>query len=153
MSGTFKPNVQLADLSSELLRSAWQFWDEARKGAELPPVSAINATRLPKPLMPFIVVIAVEENPQRFLLRLIGNAGIVAAGRNQTGLYTDQMPDSAAVTQRLGQCVSSRRPYYYEGKMGYAAKVFRSYQTLGLPFADQDGKITRLLNATEFLDA
>ncbi len=150
-ASTLKANALPDDLPSEIMRSAWHFWDEARKAAALPPVAAIDPTRLPKPLMPFITTVTVEENPQRFQLRLIGNAGITAAGRNYTGRYVDELPDGKAMVERLALCVSTKRPYYYEGPIGFVEKGFRRYRTLGLPFGDSTaGKVTRLMGVTEF---
>jgi len=148
----FKTDAQPVDLPSELLRSAWYYWAELRRSADVPPAAAIDPARLPKSLMPYISIVAVEENPQRFLLRLIGDAGIVATGHNHTGRHVDELPDGPAMTERLNLCVSSRRPYFFEGPMAFAEKTFRTYRTLVMPFTDGSGKVARLLNATEYLD-
>jgi hypothetical protein len=152
MIEVYKKRVGLKELDSELLRSAWKFWVEARGEARLPPVSAINPRRMPRALIPNISVIAIEDGPKRFLIRLVGNAVTTATGQNLAGRYAEDIKGGERTVQRFEACLASREPYYYEGNLTFAVHDFRLYKALVMPFGDEDGTVRRLFVVSDFPD-
>lgn len=139
-------------LIEEYARGLFDYWLAARGTARMPPVCAIDATRMPRECLPYISVLEVEHGPLRLRSRLSGTALVEQLGINQTGRYLDEIPGMAAQIARMEWCVRKQQPYVAEDGITFAPNDFKRYQILVLPFGNPEEDVQRLVGVFCFLD-
>jgi hypothetical protein len=145
--------LNVDEIGSDRLREVYGYWRSKIAGGRLPARTAIDPLDIPK-LLPFIFLVDVEHDPLRFRFRLVGTQICTWAGRDMTGLYTDEPrygergPD---VSQEYGEVVSRRLPVYREQKAKRPERDFMFYQKLVLPLSTDGERVDMLLCATDAL--
>ena len=143
-------NVQMTDLPEGQFRVALQFWLDAKKDSILPPDWAIDPLRLPRGLLPSLLVVSVEPGPKRLRFRLAGTTMVNAIGFELTGKFSEDIEGAEGTTQRAYAAIESKSPYFYGGPLVWSPKDFNSYKALIMPFGNDVNEVTRLLGYTEF---
>lgn len=138
-------------LAPAYVRAAYDYWCRARGAERLPPVEAIDPTRLPVECLPYLSVLEVERDPLRFRSRLTATAVVEALGDDQTGRYLDEIDGMAEPLARFAWCVREQRPYLTESDITFAPRDYKRYRALGLPFGDAARGVRRLLFVFSFL--
>jgi hypothetical protein len=133
-------------LPTDQMRKMFDAWVSARGDDALPPANAIDPTRLPRDCLPYLTIIEVTHAPMRLRSRLVGTAMVEALGIDQTGQYLDDIPGMGTEQmKRFEWCVKERKPYYAEGRLTFSPRDYKRYQALALPYAGDDGRVSRLL--------
>ncbi len=140
------------DLARDYAKELYDYWRDARGTAPLPPIAALDPTRLPRSSLPYLSLLEVEENPFRLRARLIGTALVEQLGMNQTGHYLDETPGMEAQLARMAWCVRERKPYLTTDVLTFAPNDHKRYQVLVLPFGDQGRGVQRLIGSFCFLE-
>ena len=147
---TFMPNVSLADMPNERFHAALSYWLNQRAGRELPLASAIDPLRLPRPLLPFLMMISVEPGPKRLLFRLVGTGVVEAIGYDPTGKFGEDVEGAGPTNERFLATLETKTPYIYGGPLIWSSNDYKSYQSVVMPFGDEAGNVVRFLSYTEF---
>jgi hypothetical protein len=155
MAVTDEPNVLIPnptpdDLPDGGLRAALAHWLDAKGGADLPPQAAIDPLRLPRMLLPHYCIMVFEEPDLRIRIKLVGTAIRQAVGENATGRFTDEIPGTERMTERLHKCRTMRQPYFSRSRMTWSPNDYKHVSALILPFAAPDGAVHRILTYSEF---
>ena len=151
MAGPFQiENVKLTDLPEGQFRVALQFWLDAKGEGILPPATAIDPLKIPRQLLPTLVVVSVEPGPKRLKFRLAGTAMVSATGVDLTGKFSEDVEGAEGTTQRVYAAIKSKTPYFYGGPLIWSPKDFKSYKALVMPFGNDAGEVTRFLGYNEF---
>ncbi len=129
-------------------RDMYAFWRDRRGDRQLPPESAIDPLDFPRPLIPFLILLGVEENPRRFLVRLAGSAVTDESGARVNGRYVDTLPGTEEIAVRFSWCVDNALPYTITTPVSWSSRTYRTYSVLTLPFGD--AAVTRLLQVFRF---
>jgi len=143
-------NVQLTDLPEGQFRVAFQFWLDAKKDRLLPPDWAIDPLSLPRPLLPWLFVVAVEPGPKRLRFRLAGTAVVNAIGYELKGKYSEDLEGAEARIERIYAAIETKTPYFYGGPLVWSPMNFKFYKSLIMPFGNEASEVTRFLGYTEF---
>ncbi|HZS82045.1 MAG TPA: PAS domain-containing protein [Stellaceae bacterium] len=124
------------------------YWERERGDAELPPVAAIDPTRLTF-ILGWLMIMEPVDGGADFLYRLYGSNVAAAFGRDLTGCRVgDSFPEVAqfviAAYQRM---LALRRPLLTRHRPPPVIPL-DYWERLLLPFAAADGTVTRILVGT-----
>lgn len=128
-------------------REAFDYWKAESREDALPPVSSIDPIRMPIKALPWIDLIGVSRQPFRFEIRLWGTGIVGAVGRDLKGTDLERAGMNTAI-RRLTVVVEERRPYFATIPMDWHSERYKQghvYTSLGLPFQEPDGAISRIL--------
>lgn len=128
------------------LRQLYTYWRSKATGGRLPSRAAISPAEIP-PLLPYIFLIDVERDPQRFRFRLIGTQIVQWAGRDVTGLYIDDPiygPGGSKLGEEYAEVAARGLPLYTEQPAQRPERDWVFYERLVLPLA-QDGRTVDIL--------
>ncbi len=138
------------DLPTEKLRWMLEFWKGLCGGREMPARADFSPADMVS-LLPYIGLVDVEHNPQRFRARLAGTGIVEETGIDLTGVYYDQMPSPEEIVSRAAWVVENRKPCYAEGlPMSWASKEFTSYAVLVMPLSGDGKQVDMLLIYVDF---
>lgn len=130
----------------------FDYWKAESRDGEPPPVSAIDPVRIPNSALPWVDLIGVEGVPPRFVIRLWGTGLVSAVGRDLKG--TDlALAGMTSAVRRLTAVVEERRPYFAAIPMDWHSERYKQghiYTSLGMPFQEPDGTISRILCLLSF---
>ena len=140
------------DLARDYAKQLYDYWRDARGTAPLPPIAALDPTRLPRACLPYLSVLEVEAHPFRLRSRLAGTAMVEQIGSNPTGHYLDEVPGMDAQLARMEWCVREQRPYLTNDVVTFAPNKHKRYQVLILPFGDSEHGVQRVVGVFCFLE-
>jgi len=106
--------VDIADIRSPRIRRLSDYWEEQRSArGTLPRRSDVTPDRL-RDLLPHIIIVDVEQDPQRFRYRLVGTRVVEYNGFEFTGRYLGEIgwPEEQAIIDGYAAVVESRRPIF-----------------------------------------
>jgi hypothetical protein len=134
-------------IHSKRLRQLYDYWRSRATGGCLPSRADISPADVPQ-LLPYIFLIDVERDPQRFRFRLIGTQICQWAGRDATGVYTDDPdygPHGPAITRQYAEVVERGVALYIERPAARPDRDHLYYERLVLPLAADGCTIDILL--------
>jgi hypothetical protein len=105
-------------------------------------------------LLPYVFLVDVEREPQRFRFRLVGTQICAWAGRDATGLYTDEPafgPNGGTLTRQYAEVVARGRALYTEQPAARPDRDFIFYDKLVLPLSADGVHVNMLFCATDLL--
>ena len=140
-------NVQedLGKLTGPYQRAVYDYWLEAPRAGDLPPVSAIDPLCLPPGCLPHVLVMEHDVATGRFRSRLIGTHVVDVTGMDFKDRYMDEFDAMEMALRRFRWAVQNRKPYWLTAPLLFATRNFARYNLLCLPFAGVDAQVTRLL--------
>ncbi|GAB4374517.1 MAG: hypothetical protein Kow00114_37110 [Kiloniellaceae bacterium] len=145
-------NFSRDDLARDYAKQLYDYWHDARGAAAIPPIDALDPTRLPRACLPYLSVLEVETRPFRLRSRLAGTALVEQLGSDPTGQYLDETPGMAAQIARMAWCVQEQRPYLTNDDVTFAPNKHKRYQVLILPFGDSERGVERVVGVFCFLE-
>ena len=134
---------------SPLLRQLFAYWDGKRAGNRMPSRRDMDPVEIEPQLLPWIVLLDVEQTPRRFRYRLIGTRVVEMLDRDLTGRYVDELRDLGPVVDtilgRYGTVVDSRRPLNFEDEL-LDVNGRRSWaERLALPLGGDDETVEAVM--------
>lgn len=125
------------------LRALYKYWLSKRNARSMPSRKDINPAEL-TPYLPHICLIDVEHNPLNFRGRLMGSETVRAMGKDVTGYYLDQIPNSETMRKNYTALVESRKPYLAHNRLNWSEKDYLEYFALGMPLSDNDKDVNMI---------
>ncbi|NQW08660.1 MAG: PAS domain-containing protein [Alphaproteobacteria bacterium] len=133
------------------LRGLLQWWLEARDGAAVPPVTAVDPMAF-RDVLDAVWLCDVEDEPRDFRYRLAGEHVRSAHDQNMTGRRLSELTPPAAwprIREYFSYVVDLPAVVHMIGRIYSEADRPASGERLILPFADPDtGRSARILGAT-----
>ncbi|MFZ1991399.1 MAG: hypothetical protein WAW96_16695, partial [Alphaproteobacteria bacterium] len=117
----------------------------------IPLASSINPLQLPRALLPYLMLISVEEGPKKLLFRVVGTGIAEAIGFDPTGKFGEDVQGAGPTNERIYATMQTKKPYFYGGPLIWSSKDYKSYRSLVMPFGDEAGNVVRFLSYMEFV--
>lgn len=140
--------------SSPLLTDLLRLWHDARGGRAMPARKDMDPIKLGPALLPHIMLIDVEHEPQpRFRWRLIGTHITTVLDRDMTGRYWDEIyqgKDLATLRLRADWVLQHRAPLRALGHATSHGRDFENLEALHLPLSDDDTTINMIFAASVY---
>ncbi|MEI6559075.1 MAG: PAS domain-containing protein [Rhodospirillaceae bacterium] len=140
------------DLASGRLISLRDYW-RARRGTRPWPLrSDIDPVDIPA-LLPGVMLIDVETEPQRFRFRLVGTRMVEVFGQDPTGKYLDQpwhRRETASLLAPLRRTVASAGPAAVCGIVAWDNGASVDIEWLFLPLGNASGRVSMILAGADF---
>jgi len=140
--------------SSPLLTDLLRLWHDARGDRTMPARKDMDPLRLGPALLPHIMLIDVEHEPQpRFRWRLIGTHITTVLDRDMTGRYWDEIyqgKDLATLRLRADWVLQHRAPLRALGHATSHGQDFENLEALHLPLSDDDTTINMIFAASVY---
>lgn len=140
-------------IRSERLRQVYGYWASKIVGGRLPSRASIDPVEIPR-LLPYVFLIDVERDPQRFRIRLAGTQVCTWAGRDATGMYTDDPaygPQAPEITRQFAEVVSRRRALYSERPAARPDRSSMFFERVVLPLSADGVHVNMLFCAVDML--
>jgi len=133
--GILIDHFNMNDIPSNILRNIYQYWMDMKGERIMPARSDLNPADI-VPLLPYLVLVDVEQQPRRYKYRLVGTETVKAMGYDVTGKYLDELPRiEKHVKTRSDWLVKEKRPYIFFDKLKWSVRSFLDYQAIALPLS------------------
>jgi hypothetical protein len=130
-----------------------QLWLTKRRGRTMPSRSDFDPSEFCK-LLPAIQLYDVGPVEGTYKVRLVGEAIVELAGRNNTGKppgYGLPEADARSIVEILNVVVRRRAPLFGRGRVHWiTGKSYRKYEACVLPLSDDDASVNMILCAVQF---
>ncbi|PCJ40994.1 MAG: hypothetical protein COA81_08275 [Alphaproteobacteria bacterium] len=132
-------NFSIDDLPNDILKGVYQYWLDIKGDHAMPSRADLHPADIVS-LLPYVSLIDVEHDTQRYKMRLIGTETVKALGKEITGKYLDELGDiEGHLKPRYDWIVHERRPYLISDRLLWAEKSYMNFCSIGLPLS-QDGQ-------------
>jgi hypothetical protein len=125
-------------------------WSGLASGASLPAVASIDALEL-KPALGYIILLDPIDDGRDFRVRLFGTSISSVSGFDLSGRLLSDHPASGYVVEFMiaaTRAALQRRVPLFTGRRPVGAQDTRRWLRLAIPFADDGGRVGRLLVGT-----
>lgn len=139
-------------IRSKRLQQLYAYW-RGKAGGGLPSRANIDPAEIPQ-ILPYLFLIDVEHEPQRFRFRLIGTQVCTWAGRDVTGMYIDDPaygPRASEIRGQYADVIARGVAFYTEQPAARPDRDYVFYERLVLPLAPDGRRIDMLLCAIDVL--
>lgn len=141
MNSTLPDNIETPSL-----RRLYAYWNERRRGRELPSRRDIDPLDFPY-VLGHIMLLDVMQAPLRFRFRVYGTRLASRVGYDMTGKMADDVPNAAhraALLERCSALVKHRTAVALLGQNLVGERMV-GYEALWLPLSDDGTNVTMLL--------
>jgi len=149
-AGQVVGTVPAVKLPGDRIPAFYAYWLSAAPAGALPDLSAIDPMLMPREILPFMAIYAVEPDG-RLRIRLMGTAVADRTGEDLTGRIVEPFGVMATLHARLSWGVTNRRPYVAHGQVPAAERDFIHLTALAAPFAGHDGAVRRVVAVLQFV--
>ena len=150
----FAEQIQFGELpETSLIRALDRYWRGLADGDGLPARSAILPEEVPRPLLPWILLLDVvsEDGARDYLYRLVGTSNAAMIGRDVTGLLATEAfgpRDKAAIVRSYHMSVEGKSPTYWRSavphELEHTIPVFRGI----FPLSSDGETVDKIMAAT-----
>nr|WP_242468747.1 PAS domain-containing protein [Rhodovibrio salinarum] len=145
--------IQPVNPASPRLNVFYRFWRSLTPEGTVPPYRAFDVVKVPRELLPHLVLLDVLDGGRDFRYRVVGTDVVQAVGRDFTGdalskFISRHEPDGMADGYR--RVATQLVPDLYHGTLESVGKEFISYERLALPFTDANGTVSYILSCFQF---
>ena len=122
------------------------YWQSKCRGRRMPSRTDINPAELVG-LLPYIILVDVVDDDQRFVYRLVGTGEVEARGNDPTGksVKDGYFASSAEAAMRNYQIVCETREPYYEEDQFQVVQRFVNEANLFLPLSDDGRTVNKIM--------
>lgn len=144
-------NVARDELPDDILRALYDYYLDLAKG-RFPPCRQSFKPADVVPVLPWLVIYDVEDEPRRYKIRLQGTGISEAVGGDGTGRYLDEFPGMTESMQRLDQLVLLGRPYFVRDlPMPWSVRDYKRHHLLALPFSSDGSTVDTIMLGLSFV--
>jgi len=139
-------NPDELEIRNSALNRMYRYWRERCKDRLFPSRHDIDPLEF-KYVLGNIMLLEVQYDPIRFLVRVHGSNMVERARYDMTGKTIDQLPSSEYrdyVLERCHQLLRDRKPIALVSERVLDERMWR-YEVLWLPFSDDGERIDRLM--------
>lgn len=139
--GILIENFCIDDIPNDILKDIYQYWLVMKGDRDIPSREDLHPSDIVS-LLPYISLINVEHNTQRYRMRLVGTETVKALGKEITGKYLDEIPEiETHLLDRYNWIVKEKRPYIISDKLRWSSKSFLRFCSVGMPLSGNGGKV------------
>lgn len=141
------------DPASPRLRVFQMYWRSLAPDGVLPAYSTFDVVRMPRELLPFLILLDVLDGGRDFRYRVVGTGVVAAIGRDftsETVVEYRHRHEPPEVGEGYRRVCAARAPHLYEGTLESVGKEFIRYERLAVPLTGDDGKIAYILACFQF---
>lgn len=135
------------EIDSSRIRQLFEYWQSKRQGAALPRRADIDPTQIPQ-LMPYVLLVDIEQNPFRVRYRLVGTKVVESTGFEFTGRYLDEIvlpDDEGPFLESYQLCCDTGMPVLARIKWHLDADTTGEYDACFLPLSDDGSRVDKVL--------
>lgn len=136
------------------LRDLYAYWLSMRGSRRIPPRAAFDPIQVPR-LLPNLILLDVEPDTGRLIVRVLGTRVASVYGTDYTGRYLDEIYFGANTTSVLddyGTCARDGVPVLGERNFRNIRDVVYRMERLILPFSDDDRTVNKLISGLHFIE-
>lgn len=151
MVGNAAEELDVRDLQ---LRDLYAYWQTMRGDRRIPPRSAFDPVQVPR-LLPNLILLDVEPETRRLIVRVLGTRVASIYGRDYTGQYLDEIyfgPNNTSVLDDYGTCAQDGIPVLRERNFRNVRDVVYRMERLILPFSDDGQVVNKLISGLHFIE-
>ncbi|MCK5425382.1 MAG: PAS domain-containing protein [Emcibacter sp.] len=138
------------DLPNDILKDIYQYWLVMKGECNMPSRANLHPTDIVS-LLPYVSLIDVEHDTQRFKMRLVGTETVNALGKDITGSYLDEHPEmDLHLRERYERVVKNKRPYFVSGKLLWSRKTFLTFNSIGMPLSGNGRDVDIIMYGSYF---
>lgn len=135
------------DITHPHLRDLYAYWQKKKAGRRLPARADVEPTEIPR-LLPWIALVEITENPQRFCFRLAGTQVENFYGAKVSGRWLDELDFSdqnAAIATQYAAAAQLGEPSV--ARFAFTKQDGRhiAYERVLLPLSSDGSKVDMLL--------
>lgn len=150
---TFQLDPDLG-IESPVVRLGLEVWRDACRGRPLPARRDLDPLRMPRALLPHILLIDLETGPPlRFRWRLIGTHITQIVGRDATGQYWHEIYEEdvlSALSAGPRWAVENRQPVRTLGTAPIDDRSYLKSENLDLPLSSNGETVDMIMVVTDF---
>lgn len=141
-------------VESPVVSQALKTWQRLRGGRPMPSPADIDPLELPRRLLPHILLIDIEREPDlRFRWRLIGTHITEVVDRDSTGRYWDELYDErtfAMLARGPLWVMRHKRPLRVLGNAHYVGKEHIGSESVDMPLSRDGTEVHRIMTVTVY---
>lgn len=128
-------DFSMDDLPNDILKGIYRYWLTIKQDRLMPNRADLNPSDISS-LLPYLNLVDVKHDTQRYKMRLVGTETVKALGKDITGKYLDELPEMECyLKERYQWIVRERRPYVVSGKLRWSQKSYMNFCSIGLPLS------------------
>lgn len=146
--------AEVLDIRNQQLRDLYTYWQTMRGDSRIPPRSAFDPIRVPR-LLPSLILLDVEPDTGRLIVRLLGTRVATVYGRDYTGQYLDEVyfgSNARSVLDDYGTCAREGIPVLGERNFRNVRDVVYRMERLILPLSDDGKEVNKLISGLHFIE-
>ncbi len=143
-------NFDVDDISNDILRDIYQYWIVMKGDSSMPSRADLNPCDIVS-LLPYVSLIDVEHQTQRYRMRLVGTEIVRAFDKDITGKYLDELPKMEHYLKaRYEWIVREKQPYFITDELHWSSKSFLNFCSVGMPLSNDGRDVHMILFGTYF---
>lgn len=146
--------AEVLDIRNQQLRDLYTYWQKMRGDSRIPPRSAFDPIQVPR-LLPNLILLDVEPDSGRLIVRVLGTRVATVYGRDYTGQYLDEIyfgSNAASVLEDYGTCARDGIPVLGERNFRNVRDVVYRMERLILPLSDDGKEVNKLISGLHFIE-
>ena len=137
--------IEPSELPQGPLLDLYDYWTGLRKSDALPVWDDIQLADMGT-LVPQITVFDIDLKKRDAYIRFVGTKIIESQGGDTTGARLSEMDNMTRVLDRCLAVAETHDPYFIADQpIVWTHKNFKTYSTLGLPLADAEGEVNKVI--------
>ena len=143
----------LEDIETPYLRRLFAYWQDKRRGRELPSRRDLDPREFAFALG-HVLLIDVVDDPRRFRFRLHGSVLSFRARYDMTGRMVDELPNEenrSVLLQRCRRLLETKRPCFARSQRIVDGTMY-GYEVVWMPLSSDDTTIDMLLGGLAYFD-
>ncbi len=148
--GNFSPDEILSD---PLKRFHGLWLQKLERLGRLPGRADFDPIEIPAEILPYLTLFDVIQSDwgARFHIRLVGTGIVAETGRDTTGIFLDDLPNTEAIIERAQWIVANRKPIYVANQpINWTSMDFKTYSALGVPLASDGITVDKIFYQMAF---
>lgn len=141
-------------VDSGVLSALFDYWDGRRGQRALPMRADIDPVDMPKFILPHLILYDVIGQGQRFRYRLCGTEVASRFGKNPTGQFVDTATGATYgdyLQSLFDEMCREKMAVYSESTFIWRSGCDLTVRHLGLPLADMQGAIDKILSGVDVI--
>lgn len=151
MTKNYIENPGRNEIASPLLLDFFERWRLLKDEQALVRQDSFTLTEFEDHL-PYMAVDLYDPATGRFQVKYLGSKYVGGFGKDNSGKYLDDIPNTDQLITRFRRLVETGQPYLVlNNALAWSPRDYKSYNSLACPLFDEDGDVVRIVFRVEFL--